>query len=138
MSPHPLSVSPRPSPSPSSRTCSSRSASTSSTSSTRFNTSPFTPRDTSPGPSYEMAQITLRQRKTALSKASKELSIEKASFFLKKADFQREKDEFTAVTNKATLAAKQKRAKEMERLWERVFIAAIVFLAIPVVSLVPR
>ncbi|KFZ15231.1 hypothetical protein V501_02816 [Pseudogymnoascus sp. VKM F-4519 (FW-2642)] len=96
---------------------------------------PFTPRDTSPTPSYEMAQITLRQRETALSKASKELAIEKAAFFLKKAEFQREKDEFAAATNKAILAVKQKRAKEMERLWEGVFTAAIVFLVIPVVAL---
>lgn len=82
-----------------------------------------------------MAQITLRQRETALSKASKELAIEKAAFFLKKAEFQREKDEFAAATDKVTLAVKQKRTKEMERLWEGVFIAAIVFLVIPVVAL---
>jgi hypothetical protein len=82
-----------------------------------------------------MAQITLRQRETALSKASKELSIEKASLFLKKAEFQREKDEFAAATDKVTLAAKQKKAKEMERLWEWAFITAIVFLCVPVVSL---
>ncbi|OBT77998.1 hypothetical protein VF21_03153 [Pseudogymnoascus sp. 05NY08] len=126
MFPHPPSVSP--SPSPSSRTCSTRSTSTSST-------SPFTPSGTSPASSYEMAQITLRQRETALSKASKELAIEKAAFLRKKAEFQREKDEFAATTDKVTLAAKQKRAKEMESLWDCVFIAAIVFLVIPVVAL---
>lgn len=152
MSPHPppFSFSPNPSPSPSSRTCSSPSTSTDPTQSYTYR---FKPRDTSPAPNYEMGQITLRQRETALFKASKELEREKAAFLMEKADFQlekahtqrekdelqRQKNEFAAANDKTTLAAKQKKDAVLERqrkeLWEGATIVTAIFLCIPALAL---
>ncbi|KFY24799.1 hypothetical protein V493_05018 [Pseudogymnoascus sp. VKM F-4281 (FW-2241)] len=100
--PPPLSLSP--SPSPSSSTCSPRSISTNST---RSNTTIITPRDISPDPSYEMAQITLRQREVALAKALRQLEREKATFRLERDCLQRESDE--PAKDKAALATKQRK-----------------------------
>ncbi|KFY59736.1 hypothetical protein V496_05565 [Pseudogymnoascus sp. VKM F-4515 (FW-2607)] len=138
--PSSASASATPSPSPSSRTCSPRSTSTDSHKSYNY---PYkAPRGTYQPPSYEMAQITLRQRETELCKASKELELEKAAFFLEKADMQREKDEFqrekngfAAATNENILEAKRKKEAEHQRqikeMWEAIAIFSAIFLFIP-------
>lgn len=82
-----------------------------------------------------MAHITLRQRETALAKATEELAREKSAFLIGKADLQRKIDEFAAANNEVALAAKRKRLREREEMWNKVFITAIIFLIVPVVSL---
>ncbi|OBT61684.1 hypothetical protein VE03_09422 [Pseudogymnoascus sp. 23342-1-I1] len=94
-----------------------------------------------------MAQITLRQRKTALSKATKDLEREKADFLPEKADVQRMMNELQreleAANDKAVLKvtskARQRREAELERqreeMWEWMTIIAAVFLFIPALSL---
>lgn len=82
-----------------------------------------------------MAQITLRQREVALSKATKEFKLEKAAFVLEKGELQREKNEWAAANDKVKEAwdvVVQRKRQEMQDTWMKV---AIFFLAIPVVAL---
>jgi cytochrome c-type biogenesis protein CcmH/NrfG len=82
-----------------------------------------------------MSQITLRQRKTELSKATAELEREKAALLIEKAEMQRKQDEFTATYSAAAREVKQKKLKEREEMWGNIFAGAAVFLVIPVATL---